>query len=161
MVSDDFKLELVKLNFVIFGAGISGIKIGIEYSKVHITVGLCILGATVFMQYLSFLPEFSIVWPSDDEAKIKNNMKILDEWYMVLGSIAYLFLIFGFVIPYGFPDSFIGAALPFLFAFVIFNLRLWLLSHHPSKEVNELDKGIVIGFCVLLALLTVGIVGPN
>lgn len=143
---DSFKLDLVKFNFLIFGAGISAIEVGINYSNPHLTVGLGILGATVFMQYLSFLPEFSMISLSDSEEEINSQMKSLDEWYIILASVAYLFLMFSFVIPYGFPDSLIGAALPVLFGVSIFAVRVMLVSNHPSKELTKMDAIVVFSF---------------
>lgn len=157
MSNREFKLDLVKVNFVIFGAVISAIALEFSYSEILVALGLAILGSTAFMQYLSLLPEFSITWPTDDAEVIEKREEKLDSWYLFFGSTSYIFLSFGFIVPHAFPGSFLGATLPFVFVLLIFLLRLILLSSHPTKELDGLDKSLTVLFSVLILSLTVAV----
>ncbi|ELZ00298.1 hypothetical protein C482_08853 [Natrialba chahannaoensis JCM 10990] len=158
----ELKLELVKLNIVVFGAVVSAISLGVSYFEPHIALGTALLGITAFLQYMSLMPEFSMLSSSDSESIIKKRDKKLNEWYIILGSGAYIFLIFGFAYPHILSDSNlfgleVGAVLPFLGILGMYVIRLNLLKEHPTRDATKFDS-LVFGLLLLLiGLLTLGV----
>lgn len=151
------KLELVKLNLVVFGAVISAISLGVAYNELHILVGLSMLGIVGFWQYFSILPEYSSLQIPQNAEGINIEEEKLDGWYLVFGGIAYLFLLFGFVHQYILPESTAIAALPFIFAVLVCLHRLVVLDIHQTKHLEYGDQILVALFAGLLGMITLAI----
>ncbi|WP_255193021.1 hypothetical protein [Natronobeatus ordinarius] len=159
MVDSGLKLELVKLNLIVFGATISAITLNVEYYELHIVLGTLILGITAFLQYLSIMPEFAILSKEENVEDLEERDRKLNEWYMLLGSGAYIFLLFGFAYPHTFSGSSIGAALPFVMIIAMYLWRMYLLKLHPTREASLFDSAVLVLLIILISLLTFGVIG--
>lgn len=157
MEDKSLKLDLVKTNFIIFGAVLSAIKLKFPYFPPHVAIGSFLLAITALLQYLSLIPGFSLLTGNEDVDDLQKREKALENGYILLGFTAYEFLIFGFSYPYLSDGDLLMDAMPFIFAVLIYGSRIFTAEIHPQNKWSWYDSLVVVLLMMLVGTVTVGV----